>query len=161
MYDDDLMLPKATVVKAIKQRLPENMKIAHESSEMIMECCNNFIHIITSTANEISEKDKRSTIQPEDVLQAVKELGFDSYVEPLEKGEMMHRCWSQLVRRLSSSRYRVKSCKFHVRVNGFLPLDQSIELRRNGLVVLQHSRDGNRAKRKLGIKRVNIQRQMV
>eukprot|EP00890_Picochlorum_soloecismus_P004886 jgi/Picsp_1/5399/NSC_02759-R1_protein dr1 len=85
MYDDDLMLPKATVVKAIKQRLPENMKIANESSEMIMECCNNFIHIITSTANEISENDKRSTIQPEDVLQAVKELGFDSYVQPLEE----------------------------------------------------------------------------
>ena len=84
--DGELMLPKATVVKAIKERVPTTMKMANESTEMILECCNSLIHIITSTANEISEKNKRTTIQPEDVIQSMQELGFEAYVGPLTQG---------------------------------------------------------------------------
>lgn len=83
--DDDLMLPKATMVKAIKHHVPGSMRIAHDTTDMVMECCNNLIHMITSTANAISEKEKRATIQPEDVLEALRELGFESYLEPLEQ----------------------------------------------------------------------------
>ena len=84
MCDDELMLPKATVVKAIKERVPGDMKLGSETSEMVLECCNSLIHILSSTANDVSEKHKRTTILPEDVLHAVEELGFTSYVPALE-----------------------------------------------------------------------------
>lgn len=84
MVDDELMLPKATVVKAIKERVPADMKLGSETSDMVLECCNRLIHILSSTANESSEKHKRTTILPEDVLHAVQELGFESFVPALE-----------------------------------------------------------------------------
>jgi len=84
MCDDELMLPKATVVKAIKERVPSDMKLGSETSDMVLECCNSLIHILSTTANEMSEKNKRTTILPEDVLHAVEELGFASYVPALQ-----------------------------------------------------------------------------
>jgi histone H3/H4 len=79
--DSDILLPKATVVKAIKERLPEDeeLKVAAEASELILECCTALIQILSTTANSISEKNKRSTILPEDILGAAKELGFEKY----------------------------------------------------------------------------------
>lgn len=86
MFDDDLMLPKATIVKAIKERIPGDMKVGGETSDLVVSCCTTLIHLLSSTANEISEKNKRATIQPEDVVQAAKDLGFESYVPVLEMG---------------------------------------------------------------------------
>lgn len=86
MFGDDLMLPKATIVKAIKERIPGDMKVGGETSDLVVSCCTTLIHLLSSTANEISEKNKRATIQPEDVVQAAKDLGFESYVPVLEKG---------------------------------------------------------------------------
>lgn len=84
MCDEELMLPKATVVKAIKERVPSDMRVGSETSDMVLECCNSLIHILSSTANEVSEKQKRTTILPEDVLQAVEDLGFTSYAPALK-----------------------------------------------------------------------------
>ena len=90
MFDDELMLPKATIVKAIKERLPKDMKLGSDTADLVLECCNSLIHILSSTANEISDKQKRTTILPEDVLQAVEELGFESYLGSLKTGTCRH-----------------------------------------------------------------------
>jgi histone H3/H4 len=85
--DSDILLPKATVVKAVKDILKSdaadvegnNLKVAGDTNELVLECCTALIQILTTTANAISEKNKRSTIQPEDILAAAQELGFDKY----------------------------------------------------------------------------------
>ncbi|KAG8938946.1 negative cofactor 2 transcription regulator complex subunit ncb2 [Tulasnella sp. 408] len=61
--DDDLSLPKATVYKLIGE----------------------FIHLISSESNEICEKESKKTISPEHVVQALKVLGFEGYVEEVEE----------------------------------------------------------------------------
>jgi len=83
--DSDLLLPKATVAKAIKERLasvsPEasGLKVSAETNELVLECCTAMIQILSTTANTISESNKRSTILPEDIVKAAGELGFEKY----------------------------------------------------------------------------------
>jgi hypothetical protein len=43
-----------------------------------------FIHLISSEANDACEKDQKKTIAPEHVVAALKALGFDNYVEGVE-----------------------------------------------------------------------------
>jgi down-regulator of transcription 1 len=87
MADDEISLPKATMSRIIKERLPDDMKIAAEANEIIMRCCEEFVHMIAGTANEVSEKEKKSTITPEHVLKSLEELGFTSYLDNLNAGK--------------------------------------------------------------------------
>lgn len=45
-----------------------------------MECCVEFITLISSEANEISEKEAKKTIACEHVEKALKDLGFENYI---------------------------------------------------------------------------------
>ncbi|PRW56454.1 flagellar inner arm dynein 1 heavy chain alpha [Chlorella sorokiniana] len=79
---DDVGLPKSSLQKAIKDALPANMRIAGDASELLVQACNQFVHLISTQANDISERDKRSTISPEHVIKALEELEFGAqYVE--------------------------------------------------------------------------------
>ena len=58
-----------------------------------MECCVEFIQLVSSEANEITDRDGKRSIGPEQILAALKQLGilnhaqsqgFETYVEPLE-----------------------------------------------------------------------------
>jgi hypothetical protein len=43
-----------------------------------------FIHLISSEANDACEKDQKKTIAPEHVVSALKALGFDTYIDEVE-----------------------------------------------------------------------------
>jgi hypothetical protein len=45
-----------------------------------MECCVEFITLISSEANDISEKEAKKTIACEHVERALRDLGFGDYV---------------------------------------------------------------------------------
>ena len=84
--DSDILLPKATIAKAVKEIIKadpdldgSDLRVSTETNELVLECCTALIQIVTTTANGISEKNKRSTILPEDILAAAKELGFEKY----------------------------------------------------------------------------------
>lgn len=82
--DDELSLPKATVQKLIAEILPKDILSSKESRDLIIECCVEFIHMISTEANEICEKEAKKTISPEHIVGALKTLGFESYVEEVE-----------------------------------------------------------------------------
>ena len=82
--DDELSLPKATVQKLIAEILPKDILSSKESRDLIIECCVEFIHMISTEANEICEKESKKTISPEHIVGALKTLGFESYVEEVE-----------------------------------------------------------------------------
>ncbi|KAN0060447.1 negative cofactor 2 transcription regulator complex subunit ncb2 [Thecaphora frezii] len=79
--DDELSLPKATVQKLISDLLPSDMSCAKDTRDLLIECCVEFIHLLSSEANEVCEKDSKKTIAPEHVVQALKDLGFEAFVE--------------------------------------------------------------------------------
>ncbi|KAF9008691.1 histone-fold-containing protein [Cyathus striatus] len=82
--DDDLSLPKATVAKMIADLLPNDVVCAKETRDLVIECCVEFIHLISSEANEICEQESKKTIAPEHIISALKRLGFDSFTTEVE-----------------------------------------------------------------------------
>ncbi|KIY67342.1 histone-fold-containing protein [Cylindrobasidium torrendii FP15055 ss-10] len=82
--DEDLTLPKATVAKMIQELLPKELSCAKETRDLVIECCVEFIHLISSEANEICEKESKKTIAPEHIINALKALGFDSFTSEVE-----------------------------------------------------------------------------
>ncbi|KAI0699402.1 histone-fold-containing protein [Cytidiella melzeri] len=81
--DDDISLPKATVSKMIAEYLPEDVSCARETRDLIIECCVEFIHLISSEANEICEQESKKTIAPDHIITALKRLGFENFTEEI------------------------------------------------------------------------------
>lgn len=59
-------------------------QIAKDARECVQECVSEFISFITSEASDRCFQEKRKTINGEDILYAMSNLGFDNYVEPLK-----------------------------------------------------------------------------
>ncbi|KAJ2664489.1 negative cofactor 2 transcription regulator complex subunit ncb2 [Coemansia sp. RSA 1200] len=89
--DDELSLPRATVYKLIAEMLPKDIACAKDTRDLLLDCCNEFIHLIASESNEICEKDAKKTIAAEHVLTALRELGFEKYITEVEEAYDEHR----------------------------------------------------------------------
>lgn len=76
--EDELTLPRASINKMIKEILP-HVRVANESRELILNCCTEFIHLLSSEANDICNQQQKKTINAEHVLQALDKLGFGDY----------------------------------------------------------------------------------
>lgn len=94
----NLTLPPATVQKIINEVLSspslslasttadggtQSMTFAKEARDLLIECCVEFITMLSSEANEIAEKDSKKTIACEHITKALQELGFEDYVPEL------------------------------------------------------------------------------
>ncbi|OWF54704.1 protein Dr1-like [Mizuhopecten yessoensis] len=78
--DDELSIPRAALNKMIKELIP-NIRVANDARELILNCCTEFIHLVSSEANDICNKQQKKTISPEHVLAALDSLGFSGYKE--------------------------------------------------------------------------------
>jgi down-regulator of transcription 1 len=61
------------------------MTFAKDARDLLIECCVEFIQMLSSEANEIAEKEAKKTIACEHITKALKELGFPDYVDELER----------------------------------------------------------------------------
>jgi len=59
------------------------MSFAKDARDLLIECCVEFITMLSSEANEIAEKDAKKTIACEHITKALEELGFGEYVSEL------------------------------------------------------------------------------
>ncbi|RKP03274.1 hypothetical protein CXG81DRAFT_9742, partial [Caulochytrium protostelioides] len=78
--EEDLSLPKATVHKLIQEMMPPDIACSKETRDVLSDCCVEFIHLISSEANDVCEKTAKKTIAGEHVLQALENLGFGDFV---------------------------------------------------------------------------------
>lgn len=83
MAEEELLLPKASIHKLIKENVQSEMRVAGDAIDMFVACCTEFVHLLSSQANEISEKEKKQTVNPEHILKAIEELGYSDYGEEL------------------------------------------------------------------------------
>lgn len=81
--DDELTLPRASIYKIIKELVP-SIRVANESRELILNCCTEFIHLISSEANEVCNQRNKKTINADHVLEALDRLGFRDYKHEAE-----------------------------------------------------------------------------
>ncbi|EHA46171.1 hypothetical protein MCOR27_009467 [Pyricularia oryzae] len=91
--NDDLSLPKATVQKIVSEILPQSDGITYskEARDLLIECCVEFITLISSEANEISDKEAKKTIACDHITKALEVLGFSEYVPAVLEAAAEHK----------------------------------------------------------------------
>lgn len=82
--EQDRFLPIANINRIMKNALPANAKIAKDAKETVQECVSEFISFVTSEASDKCQRERRKTINGDDILWAMSTLGFEDYVTPLK-----------------------------------------------------------------------------
>ncbi|KAF4633082.1 hypothetical protein G7Y89_g5037 [Cudoniella acicularis] len=83
----------ATVQKIVTEILPPSSGLAFgkDARDLLIECCVEFITLISSEANEISEKESKKTIACEHITKALEQLGFGDYVPDIMEVANEHK----------------------------------------------------------------------
>ncbi|KMZ63107.1 Nuclear transcription factor Y subunit B-5 [Zostera marina] len=81
----DQLLPIANVGRIMKKILPSNAKISKEAKETMQECASEFISFVASEASDKCNKERRKTVNGDDICWAFGTLGFDSFVQPMKR----------------------------------------------------------------------------
>merc|ERR1712126_675828 len=81
---DELTIPRAAMNKMIKELLP-NIRVANEARELVLNCCTEFIHLISSESNDICNRQQKKTISAEHVLAALEKLGYGDFRKDAEE----------------------------------------------------------------------------
>lgn len=82
--EQDRFLPIANVGRIMKKILPPNGKISKDAKETVQECVSEFISFVTGEASDKCQREKRKTINGDDIIWAITTLGFEEYVAPLK-----------------------------------------------------------------------------
>eukprot|EP00268_Persea_americana_P061965 TRINITY_DN7899_c0_g1_i2.p1 TRINITY_DN7899_c0_g1~~TRINITY_DN7899_c0_g1_i2.p1 ORF type:complete len:162 (+),score=24.50 TRINITY_DN7899_c0_g1_i2:172-657(+) len=82
--EQDRFLPITNISRIMKKGVPTNGKIAKDAEETVQECVSEFISFITSEASDKCQREKRKTINGDDLLWAMMTLGFEDYIDPLK-----------------------------------------------------------------------------
>lgn len=85
VMDEDVTLPRATLIKMIKENMPSDMRVSSDLIDLMIECCTEFVHMIYSQANEVCVAEKKSTIAPDHVLEALKQLDLAEWMDQVQQ----------------------------------------------------------------------------
>ncbi|KAK8156065.1 histone-fold-containing protein [Phyllosticta citrichinensis] len=77
----DLNLPKTMVNRLAKGALPANFNVQAVAQSAISKSATVFVNYLTAHASDIAARQNKKTIQPKDVLDALKELEFEMFVD--------------------------------------------------------------------------------
>ncbi|KAL6992996.1 hypothetical protein U1Q18_011111 [Sarracenia purpurea var. burkii] len=83
--EHDRFLPIANVGRIMKKVIPGNGKISKDAKETVQECVSEFISFVTGEASDKCQREKRKTINGDDIIWAITILGFEDYVNPLKQ----------------------------------------------------------------------------
>lgn len=67
------------------------INFSKEARDLLIECCVEFITLISSEANDISEKDSKKTIACDHITKALDQLGFGDYVPAVIEAANEHK----------------------------------------------------------------------
>lgn len=81
----------ATVQKIVSEIIPSDLAFAKDTRDVLIECCIEFIMMLSTESNEIAEKESKKTIAPEHVIKALQELGFIDYIDPIKDLIVEHK----------------------------------------------------------------------
>lgn len=84
LREQDRWLPIANVARLMKNTLPQSAKVSKDAKECMQECVSEFISFVTSEASDRCLREKRKTINGEDILYSMHDLGFENYAEVLK-----------------------------------------------------------------------------
>ncbi|XP_027049543.1 DNA polymerase epsilon subunit 3-like [Pocillopora damicornis] len=88
---EDLNLPNAVISRLAKDALPENVNISKEARTAIGKAASVFVLYATSCANNFAQKQKRKTLTAPDVFEALEEMEFEQFIQPLKESLALFR----------------------------------------------------------------------
>lgn len=76
-----------------------HIRVSTDARDLILNCCSGkikynhvfvtchveFIHLLASEANDISEKQQKKVISPEHIIEALQTLGFHEYIDEVKQ----------------------------------------------------------------------------
>ena len=77
--------------KIITEILSSDLSFAKDARDLLIECCVEFITLLSFEANAIAERDAKKTIASEHVVKALQELGFHGYIESIQEVAQEHK----------------------------------------------------------------------
>lgn len=80
---EDLNLPLTVVTRIVKEALPEGVSISKEARTGLAKAASVFVLYVTSAATNIVKNNKRKALTGQDILEAMSDIEFDRFVEPL------------------------------------------------------------------------------
>lgn len=83
----------ATVGKIITEILGSDSSLAFtkDARDLLIECCVEFVTLLSSEANEIAEREAKKTIACEHVVSALRQLGYPDYIGDITKVAQEHK----------------------------------------------------------------------
>lgn len=89
--DEDVGLPKATVMKLIKEQIGETqLRCSDATRDTIAACALEFVKLLSSTANEHAESHGKKIIGISHMIEALEQLGFESYADDVRAAAAEH-----------------------------------------------------------------------
>jgi histone H3/H4 len=73
-----------------KEIIRPDESMSKDARETLNKCGVEFITMLTGEANEIAERDGKTWIGEEHFMEALKELGFQSYLEKVKEAAQEH-----------------------------------------------------------------------
>lgn len=83
--NDDVTLPKATLTKMIREAMPGDLRCASECVDAIIECCTEFVQLLSAEANDLATGDGKAMITPDHVMRALAQLGFEEWADDVRQ----------------------------------------------------------------------------
>ncbi|KAJ0986871.1 hypothetical protein J5N97_005227 [Dioscorea zingiberensis] len=81
--EKDNLMPPSNVTRIMRKVLPLQAKISDDAKVTILDIISEYISFITHEASVQCHSENRKIITGEDIIWAMKKLGFNNYVEPL------------------------------------------------------------------------------
>ena len=114
-------LPSTSVAKIINKANP-NIKVKKEAKQAISKAAGIFVLYLAHNANQCSKNAKRSTIQAEDVLDALNNIEFGDFNEELRKTLATYRAEQNKIK--ASKKQKKENAKKAASISSTDPADQ-------------------------------------
>jgi nuclear transcription Y subunit beta len=99
----DNLLPIANVGRIMKDVLPPQAKVSKHAKETIQECTTEFLGFVTGEASERCRRERRKTINGDDICHAMSNLGLDHYGDAMRRYLQRYRESEELAAALNNS----------------------------------------------------------
>jgi len=88
---EDFALPNAVVTKLIKDALPEGVVVSKDAKAALGKATSIFILYATSVTTQAAASNNRKSLAPQDVLNAINEMGFPQFIPELNRYHEAHK----------------------------------------------------------------------
>ncbi|XP_063701099.1 DNA polymerase epsilon subunit 3 [Culicoides brevitarsis] len=105
---EDLNLPNAVVTRLMKEALPDGISISKEARSALTRAASVYILYLTTAASTAAKDKNLKTLNANHVFEALEEIEFENYVDPLKAFLETYRS-SQKEKRESKGTPAVKS----------------------------------------------------